>query len=332
MCTAPGPLHAQQTVRCHAHHRASLQVALDHNQHDAAFEIYRKGNHRVEALCVLTDRAKDLNRAHEYATKVDDPLTWSTLGHKQLEQGHVTDAIGSYLLAKDSSKYLEVIAKAKQVKQYDDLVKYLMMVRDKVKDPKVDTEIVIAYAMTDKLGDLESFITSVLSVPSLLLSPCAPLCCRHSWQNLLLCPGDCAWKMGTLQCRAARVCARDTGVPPMNHEAACHQTPCQSAGPNQANVQECGNRAYEEARFEAARILYLNVKNFGRLASCLVHLSRFNEAVDAARKANTPQTWKEVCFACVDVKEFKLAQLCGLNIITSTDELNEARLFISVIG
>ena len=62
-----------------------------------------------------------------------------------------------------------------------------------------------------------------------------------------------------------------------------------------------------------------------RLASCLVHLSRFNEAVDAARKANTPQTWREVCFACVDVKEFKLAQLCGLNIITSTDELNEVR-------
>ena len=63
---------------------------------------------------------------------------------------------------------------------------------------------------------------------------------------------------------------------------------------------------------------------------CLVHLKRFNEAVDAARKANTPQTWKEVCFACVAVKEFKLAQLCGLNIITSTDELNEVRPVASV--
>jgi clathrin heavy chain len=69
--------------------------------------------------------------------------------------------------------------------------------------------------------------------------------------------------------------------------------------------------------------LYLNIKNYGRLASCLVHLGRYSEAVDAARKANSPQTWKEVCFACVDQREFKLAQLCGLNIITSTDELNE---------
>lgn len=97
------------------------------------------------------------------------------------------------------------------------------------------------------------------------------------------------------------------------------------AGPNQAQVQECGDRCYEEARYEAARILYLHIKNFGRLASCLVHLTRFNEAVDAARKANSPTTWKEVCFACVEVSEFKLAQLCGLNIITSADDLNEVR-------
>lgn len=96
-------------------------------------------------------------------------------------------------------------------------------------------------------------------------------------------------------------------------------------GPNQAQVQECGDRCYEEARYEAARILYLHIKNFGRLASCLVHLTRFNEAVDAARKANSPTTWKEVCFACVEVGEFKLAQLCGLNIITSADDLNEVR-------
>jgi Region in Clathrin and VPS len=76
------------------------QVALDHGEHDAAFEIYRKGGHKVEALTVLTDRCRDLNRAHEFATKVDDPTVWSTLGHKQLEAGAINDAIGSYLLAK----------------------------------------------------------------------------------------------------------------------------------------------------------------------------------------------------------------------------------------
>ena len=137
-------------------------MALDHEEHDAAFEIFRKGGHRVDALHVLTDRCADLTRAHEFATKADDPAVWSALGHKQLEAGHVTDAIGSYLLAKDASKYVEVIGRAREVAQYDDLVKYLMMVRDKIKDPKIDTEIVFAYAMTDKLGDLEAFITSAL--------------------------------------------------------------------------------------------------------------------------------------------------------------------------
>lgn len=47
--------------------------------------------------------------------------------------------------------------------------------------------------------------------------------------------------------------------------------------------------------------------------------------MDAARKANNPKTWKEVCFACVEEGEFKLAQLCGLNIIVNADELDEVR-------
>jgi hypothetical protein len=66
------------------------------------------------------------------------------------------------------------------------------------------------------------------------------------------------------------------------------------AGPNTAQLGECGDRSYEEGRFEAARILYLYIKNYGRLASCLVHLGRFGEAVDAARRANSPATWREV--------------------------------------
>jgi hypothetical protein len=45
--------------------------------------------------------------------------------------------------------------------------------------------------------------------------------------------------------------------------------------------------------------------------------------VDAARKANSPKTWKEVCWACVDEKEFRLAQLCALNIIVNADDLEE---------
>jgi clathrin heavy chain len=47
------------------------------------------------------------------------------------------------------------------------------------------------------------------------------------------------------------------------------------------------------------------------------------QAVDAARKANSPKCWKEVLFACVDAKEFRLAQLAGLSIIINADDLDE---------
>lgn len=46
--------------------------------------------------------------------------------------------------------------------------------------------------------------------------------------------------------------------------------------------------------FEAAKLLYNNVSNFGRLASTLVHLGEYQAAVDGARKANSTRTWKEV--------------------------------------
>ena len=50
--------------------------------------------------------------------------------------------------------------------------------------------------------------------------------------------------------------------------------------------------------FEAARILFNNISNYGRLASTLVCLGEFQAAVDAARKANSTRSWKEVC-VCV---------------------------------
>ena len=42
-----------------------------------------------------------------------------------------------------------------------------------------------------------------------------------------------------------------------------------------------------------------------------------------AVQANSSRTWREVCYACVEEGEFKLAQLCGLNIIINADDLME---------
>ncbi|KPP70923.1 clathrin heavy chain 1-like, partial [Scleropages formosus] len=79
-------------------------------------------------------------------------------------------------------------------------------------------------------------------------------------------------------------------------------------GPNNAHIQQVGDRCYDEKMYEAAKLLYNNVSNFGRLASTLVHLGEYQAAV---------------CFACVDGKEFRLAQMCGLHIVVHADELEE---------
>uniref|UniRef100_A0A8C5BGP1 Clathrin, heavy chain a (Hc) n=1 Tax=Gadus morhua TaxID=8049 RepID=A0A8C5BGP1_GADMO len=94
-------------------------------------------------------------------------------------------------------------------------------------------------------------------------------------------------------------------------------------GPNNAHIQQVGDRCYDEKMYDAAKLLYNNVSNFGRLASTLVHLGEYQAAVDGARKANSTRTWKEVCFACVDGEEFRLAQMCGLHIVVHADELEE---------
>ena len=64
--------------------------------------------------------------------------------------------------------------------------------------------------------------------------------------------------------------------------------------PHQANLQSVGDRAFEEGHYEAARIIFAHIPNWGRLASTLVRLHQFQPAVEAARKANSPRTWKEV--------------------------------------
>lgn len=44
------------------------------------------------------------------------------------------------------------------------------------------------------------------------------------------------------------------------------------------------------------------------------------------------RTWKEVCFACVENEEFRLAQMCGLHIVVHADELEELNNFYQERG
>merc|ERR1712198_783536 len=95
------------------------------------------------------------------------------------------------------------------------------------------------------------------------------------------------------------------------------------SSPNHADVSKIGDRCFDAGMYEAAKLLYNNISNFAKLAITLVHLKEYQGAVDGARKANSMRTWKEVCFACVDNAEFRLAQMCGLHIVVHADELED---------
>ncbi|XGW13703.1 hypothetical protein V3C99_000207 [Haemonchus contortus] len=99
------------------------------------------------------------------------------------------------------------------------------------------------------------------------------------------------------------------------------------SGPNHAQIGLIGDRCFDNGMYEAAKILFNNISNFAKLSVTLVRLGEYQGAVDAARKANSTKTWKQVCFACVENGEFRLAQMCGLHIVVHADELEELNNF-----
>ncbi|KAK2435708.1 clathrin heavy chain [Trifolium repens] len=190
------------------------EMSVEAQLYEEAFAIFKKFKLNVQAVNVLLDNIRSIDRAVEFAFRVEEDAVWSEVAKAQLREGLVSDAIESFIRADDTTQFLDVIRAAEDANVYHDLVKYLLMVRQKAKEPKVDGELIYAYAKIDRLSDIEEFILM----------------------------------------------------------------------PNVANLQNVGDRFKE---------------------------------------ANSSKTWKEVCFACVDAEEFRLAQICGLNIIIQVDDLEE---------
>ena len=61
----------------------------------------------------------------------------------------------SFIRTDDAAHFLDyVIRAAEEANVYNDLVKYLLMVRQKAREPKVDGELIFAYAKIDRLSDI----------------------------------------------------------------------------------------------------------------------------------------------------------------------------------
>lgn len=61
---------------------------------------------------------------------------------------------------------------------------------------------------------------------------------------------------------------------------------------NSADCQKVGDKCFNVSLFEAAKKFYSIVKNNSKIASCLVKLGEYGQAIEVAKKANTPKTWK----------------------------------------
>ncbi|KAJ9065474.1 Clathrin heavy chain [Entomophthora muscae] len=235
-------------------------AAVQQQQFEEAFFIYSKYGLSLDAVRVLLDHIHDVDRAYEFAERINTNEVWSKLGQAQLAQSRVKEAVDSYLRSSDPSNYLEVIRVATLSERYEDLVRYLQMARFQAREPVIDSELLYSLAKTNRLADLEAMLN----------------------------------------------------------------------GPNLAQVQNVGERCFADELFHAAKILFTNVSNWGSLASTLVRLGEYQDAVDCARKANTTRVWRQVHDVCVEQGEHRLAQMCGMNLVIHADELQQlVRLYES---
>lgn len=226
-------------------------MCITQGMYEEAFEIHKKEDNHTAATNVLVEHIVSIDRAQEYAERVEIPEVWSKVAKAQLDGLRIGDAIESYIRAEDPSNHSEVIEYATSAGKDEELVKYLRMARKTQREPAIDTALAFCYARLDQLSQLEDFLHSS----------------------------------------------------------------------NVADIEASGDKAYEEGYHQAAKIFFTSISNWAKLATTLVHLEDYQAAVECARKANSVKVWKQVNEACVAKKEFRLAQICGLNLIVHAEEL-----------
>lgn len=135
------------------------KIAIDKGLYEEAFTIYKKYEQHAEAINVLVEHIVSIDRGSDYANKVNRPEVWSRLAKAQLDVMRIKDSVDSYIKAEDPSNFVELIEIANRAGKHDDLVRYLQMARKTLREPKIDTELAYAYAKTDRLHDMEDFLS-----------------------------------------------------------------------------------------------------------------------------------------------------------------------------
>ena len=111
-------------------------VVVESQLYKEAFTIFKKFNLNVQAVNVLLDNIRSIDRAVEFAFRVEEDAVWSQVGKAQLREGLLSKAIESFIRADDTTQFLDVIRAAENADVYHNLVRYLLIVREKKKGTK----------------------------------------------------------------------------------------------------------------------------------------------------------------------------------------------------
>jgi clathrin heavy chain len=135
------------------------KIAIDYGLYEEAFMIFKKYEQHANAINVIVEYIVSIDRGLDYAQKVNRPEVWSRLAKAQLDGLRIKDSIDSYIKAEDPSNFLEVIEISTRAGKHEELVRYLQMARKSLREPKIDIELAHAYAKTDRLHDMEDFLS-----------------------------------------------------------------------------------------------------------------------------------------------------------------------------
>lgn len=73
-------------------------IAVENQLYEEAFTLYKKHNMHTDAMNVLVEYIVSIDRAYQYANKVNESPVWSRLAKAQLDGLRIKDAIGGYNL------------------------------------------------------------------------------------------------------------------------------------------------------------------------------------------------------------------------------------------
>ncbi|GFY82280.1 clathrin, heavy chain [Actinidia rufa] len=152
-----GPAVGDVVVEAQLYNEA-FAIFNEFNLNEEAFAIFKKFDLNVQVVMscwIISEASMGLLNLHSV---FEEDAVWTQVAKVQLREGFESEAIESFIHADDATQFLDVIRAAENADVYHDSVRYLLMVREKTKEPKVDSELIYAYAKIARLGEIEEFI------------------------------------------------------------------------------------------------------------------------------------------------------------------------------